>query len=349
MYIRFTASTGHSLAASVPAQAGNGGRTSRLHCLRMYMKGGRPCFPIRGRKRSSRAAMSSRLAAQHRNLHHLLFEFRACSKMHGPPATKMMGSPAHLEMRLHNADFASIRPLAIHIYIHLASFHPSFGSSVAKGHDWVHTLLRQRPGRLVAIRMGEYGVATNNVFALLDEENEDPQALASKAAADGEKSSAKKEAAPKAQEVPKTAGEIAWAYLALCEVSRSIRSHRNTFRPGRGLVRSAASLKNVFGTVASNVEARMRGLSTTDGPGRGRGRGPPRGGSNGRGRGGYDRPAMENDSFDAGNGPAASRGRSGRGGRDGGRGGRGGRGPREGSDGRAIRRQYDRRDGTGRG
>ena len=105
----------------------------------------------------------------------------------------------------------------------------------------------------------------------------------------------------------------------------------------------------MFGTVANTVEARMRGLSTADVPGRGRGRGPPRGGNGGRGRGGYDRPAIENDSFDAGNGPAASRGRSSRGGRDGGRGGRGGRGPREGPDGRPIRRPYDRRDGTGRG
>lgn len=56
-----------------------------------------------------------------------------------------------------------------------------------------------------------YGVATNNIFDLLDEENEDPQALASKAAVDAEQPKAVKEAAPKAKEVPKTAGVFAWA------------------------------------------------------------------------------------------------------------------------------------------
>ena len=51
-----------------------------------------------------------------------------------------------------------------------------------------------------------YGVATNNIFALLDEENEDPQALASKTVEHDETSQAKKEPTPKAKEVPKTAG-----------------------------------------------------------------------------------------------------------------------------------------------
>ena len=69
----------------------------------------------------------------------------------------------------------------------------------------MHTLLRQRPGRLLVPRMA-YGVATNNIFALLDEENEDPQALASKTVDEDETSKAKKEPTPKAKEVPKTAG-----------------------------------------------------------------------------------------------------------------------------------------------
>ena len=53
-----------------------------------------------------------------------------------------------------------------------------------------------------------YGVATNNIFALLDEENEDPQALASKTVEDDGTSVAKKEPTPKAKEVPKTAGAL---------------------------------------------------------------------------------------------------------------------------------------------
>lgn len=51
-----------------------------------------------------------------------------------------------------------------------------------------------------------FGVATNNIFDLLDEENEDPQSLANKAAGDAEKPNAKKDATPKAKEVPKIAG-----------------------------------------------------------------------------------------------------------------------------------------------
>ena len=53
-----------------------------------------------------------------------------------------------------------------------------------------------------------YGVATNNIFDLLDEENEDPQALASKTVEHDETSQAKKEPTPKAKEVPKTAGPL---------------------------------------------------------------------------------------------------------------------------------------------
>lgn len=50
-----------------------------------------------------------------------------------------------------------------------------------------------------------FGVATNNIFSLLDEENEDPQALANRASQEPEKSKAKEEAA-KPKEVPRTAG-----------------------------------------------------------------------------------------------------------------------------------------------
>ena len=85
-----------------------------------------------------------------------------------------------------------------------------------KGHERVHTLVRERLGRPLLIRMA-YGVATNNIFALLDEENEDPQALASKTVDDDEKSKAKKEPTPKAKEVPKTAGAFAWARRTTCE------------------------------------------------------------------------------------------------------------------------------------
>ena len=79
--------------------------------------------------------------------------------------------------------------------------------SHCEGHECVHTSLRQRPGRPAGFKITmAYGVATNNIFDLLDEENEDPQALASKATDNAEKPKAKKEAAPKAKEVPKTAG-----------------------------------------------------------------------------------------------------------------------------------------------
>lgn len=51
-----------------------------------------------------------------------------------------------------------------------------------------------------------YGVATNNVFSLLDEENEDPQALANKAIKEAEQPKPKKEAEVKPKEVAKPAG-----------------------------------------------------------------------------------------------------------------------------------------------
>jgi hypothetical protein len=64
-----------------------------------------------------------------------------------------------------------------------------------------------------------FGVATNNIFDLLDEENEDPQSLANKAAGDAEKPKANKDATPKAKEVPKTAGVPA-LFFNLCECTR---------------------------------------------------------------------------------------------------------------------------------
>ena len=81
----------------------------------------------------------------------------------------------------------------------------------------MHTLLRQRPGRPAGFKISmAYGVATNNIFDLLDEENEDPQALASKATDNAEKPKAKKEAAPKAKEVPKTAGLPCMSARRIC-------------------------------------------------------------------------------------------------------------------------------------
>lgn len=94
----------------------------------------------------------------------------------------------------------------------------------------------------------------------------------------------------------------------------------------------------------------MRGAAPENNSRGGRGRGPGPRSTEGPGRGrGYDRPPREEgEAFDAGTGPAASRGRGpARGGPV--RGGRapGGRGGRE--DGRPPRRMYDRHDGTGRG
>ena len=87
----------------------------------------------------------------------------------------------------------------------------------------MHTLLRQRPGRPLVSRMA-YGVATNNIFALLDEENEDPQALASKPVEHDETSQAKKEPTPKAKEVPKTAGAHPSAHAISFAAFESIQS-----------------------------------------------------------------------------------------------------------------------------
>ncbi len=50
-----------------------------------------------------------------------------------------------------------------------------------------------------------FGVATNNIFSLLDEENEDPQDLANKVSAHSEKPKGKEESA-KPKEVARTAG-----------------------------------------------------------------------------------------------------------------------------------------------
>ncbi len=58
-----------------------------------------------------------------------------------------------------------------------------------------------------------FGVTTDNIFSLLDEENEDPQALASKAIA-AQEPKAKKEAAAKPKDAGKPAGGL--KYQALC-------------------------------------------------------------------------------------------------------------------------------------
>ncbi len=189
-----------------------------------------------------------------------------------------------------------------------------------------------------------FGVTTDNIFSLLDEENEDPQALASKATA-AQEPKAKKDATAK----PKDAAKPTGGQKAPSPVSAD--SHRRQYLllwRLRYVTIGRRSTDFCPAVVATGVEARMRGLATGDGAARGRGRGPPRGGSGGRGRGQYDRPAGEGDAIDAGSTPAANRGRS-RGGRENGRGGRGGRGPREGQESRPPRRQYDRKDGTGRG
>ena len=60
-----------------------------------------------------------------------------------------------------------------------------------------------------------YGVATNNVFSLLDEENEDPQALANIASKDQPKP--KKEAEVKPKEVAKPAGGAISACCSLLD------------------------------------------------------------------------------------------------------------------------------------
>jgi hypothetical protein len=62
-----------------------------------------------------------------------------------------------------------------------------------------------------------FGVATNNIFSLLDEENEDPQALANKASKTPEKPTAKDEPAAKPKTVPKTAGGETFSTQSLAD------------------------------------------------------------------------------------------------------------------------------------
>lgn len=52
-----------------------------------------------------------------------------------------------------------------------------------------------------------FGVTTDNIFSLLDEENEDPQALATKAIA-AQEPKAKKDAAAKPKDAAKPAGRL---------------------------------------------------------------------------------------------------------------------------------------------
>ena len=82
----------------------------------------------------------------------------------------------------------------------------------------MHTLVRERPGRPLVIRMA-YGVATNNIFDLLDEENEDPQALASKPAGDDENVKSQEGAHPQGEGGPKNcrSASIRW-YCLICRL-----------------------------------------------------------------------------------------------------------------------------------
>ena len=190
-------------------------------------------------------------------------------------------------------------------------------------------------------------VLSSNAFALLDDDEQgnvatDAAAVANVPAAKAAPAKAKEEPKPGAGPMP--AGTPAVPLCCEPLMVRLTAPHIWRLHLLKAC-RTVAAAK-----VATGVEARMRGAAPENNSRGGRGRGPGPRSTEGPGRGrGYERPPREEgEAFDAGTGPAASRGRGpARGGPV--RGGRapGGRGGRE--DGRPPRRMYDRHDGTGRG
>jgi len=196
-------------------------------------------------------------------------------------------------------------------------------------------------------------VLSSNAFALLDDDGE-PEQGAADASVLATKAPLAKPAPAKPKEEPKPGASylIECCCLPACRPARCARHAAPRTAPRAACIADRPPRAAVVARPAVGVEARMRGAAPAENSsrgGRGRGPGPRSGEAPGRGRG-LDRPPREEGEagFDAGTGPAASRGRApARGGPARGGRGPGGRGGRD--DGRPARRVYDRHDGTGRG
>lgn len=161
---------------------------------------------------------------------------------------------------------------------------------------------------------------TANAFQLLDEENEDPQAILEASKVIAEKAEEKKKAISK--EKPTAAA-----------------------KPGSGAAARLGQSAAPNGADQGPGDSSQRGRGGRFGD-RGRGRGGRRGGYGGRDGGGGDLP---DESYNAESAPTSVRG--GRPGRGEGRAPRGAHIPRGGGhrEGQSTRRTYDRQDNTGRG